>query len=145
MKLALTAFLTLAATGLAAPLASAQSIDYAQRAERADGYYPQVLRGEKKGDELLGKSKSEGTRFGNSKIVHVRPQSGEKTGIRVFKSGKVTTVQKKAERRPIKPIVHPRENRAAIVPVKPQKHRKGTVLVYTPDAFRAVPDQGKSN
>ncbi len=145
MKLALTAILTLAATAMAAPLASAQQIEYVQRPDRSDGLYPRVLRAGDQDSELLGKSKAKPNRYGNGKMVHVQPSSETKPGIRVFKAGKVSTLSSKRAQRPIKPVVLPRESRAAIVPVTPRKHRKGTVIVYKPGAFRAVPDQGKSD
>lgn len=147
MKLALTALLTLTATGLAAPLASAQQIDYVQRPDRADGLYPRVLRGGEQASDLLGSADDAATpnRYGYGKMVHVQPRSGDQAGIRVFKAGKATTVARNRGRRLIKPIVRPRSGNAAIIPVKQRKHRKGTVIIYKPGAFRAVPDQPKSD
>ncbi len=145
MKIALTAILTLAATAVAAPIASSQAIEYVQRPERTDGLYPRVLRGGDENSELLGKPKSEPNGYTHGKVMHVRPSAETKPGIRIFKSGKVSTVSRDRARRPIKPVVVPRENRAAIVPVQTQKHRKGTVIVHKPGAFRSVPDQGKSD
>lgn len=143
MRLLFAATFAILGTAIAAPTATAQAIEYVQRPERADGYYPRVLRGHSSENELKGGAETDAKshRYSPSKIVKV-PQGAAPQGIRVFKGGKVSAAPLVRSNNAIKPVVFPKVGKVTIFDV-PDAARRGTVVVHKPNAFRAVPDQHK--
>lgn len=144
MRFFLTLTFAILGMAMAAPAGSAQQIEYVQRPERSDGYYPRILRGNSDTSELKGgQPDARPPRYSPSKIVKV-PTGEVPAGIRVFKGGKLAETAKSERRKTLKPVVFPKIGKVTIFDV-PDAARRGTVVVHKPSAFRAVPDQHKAD